>query len=405
MTHTSDHTRSAPAASTLLASDAVRLGTVGLRSRPMRAFLSALGIAIGIAAMVAVIGISTSSRAQLTRQLDALGTNLLTVTAGSDMTGAAATLPPDAAAKVALLPGVTDATSTAALTDIKVYRSSLIPAEETGGIATVSTDLTLLDVVAGEVAHGTWLNEALAQYPTTVLGASAAQRLGIVTPGTQIWMGNQLVMVAGILKPVPLAPELDSAALISRTVAQRLYGHDDHPTTVYERSADDQVARIRDLLAPTISPQASGGIKVSRPSEALSAKAAADHAFTTLLAGVGSIALLVGGIGVANTMIISVLERRQEIGLRRAMGATRAHIRIQFLSEALLLAGIGGALGCIIGTLITAVVATVSGWLFVMPLYVVAAGLAVTVVIGAVAGLYPAVRAARTPPTAALNSQ
>lgn len=195
MTHTSDHTRSAPAASTLLASDAVRLGTVGLRSRPMRAFLSALGIAIGIAAMVAVIGISTSSRAQLTRQLDALGTNLLTVTAGSDMTGAAATLPPDAAAKVALLPGVTDATSTAALTDIKVYRSSLIPAEETGGIATVSTDLTLLDVVAGEVAHGTWLNEALAQYPTTVLGASAAQRLGIVTPGTQIWMGLSLIHI------------------------------------------------------------------------------------------------------------------------------------------------------------------------------------------------------------------
>ena len=397
-------TTTRPRRSHLRPADVLRLAGTGLRARPMRAFLSALGIAIGIAAMIAVVGVSTSSRAQLTAQLESLGTNMLTLTPGSDLTGTEVKFPTDAVGRVDKIDGVRQSSSTS-LVKASVYRSALSDKQATGGIATLVAEKGLLDVVAGEVDKGSWLNEATSSYPTTVLGATAAQRLGVVEPGTQVWLGGTYFTVVGILKPSALAPELDNAALIGESVAKQLFGHENNPTTIYERSEDSAVERVRSLIGPTISPQAPGAVKVSRPSDALAAKNAADKAFTTLLAGVGSIALLVGGIGVANTMIISVLERRREIGLRRALGAMRRHILIQFLAEALLLAGLGGALGCVIGVGVTYGMTAVNGWLFALPMLVVLAGLAVTVVIGAVAGLYPAIRASRTPPTAALNAQ
>ena len=397
-------TTTRPRRSHLRPADVLRLAGTGLRARPMRAFLSALGIAIGIAAMIAVVGVSTSSRAQLTAQLESLGTNMLTLTPGSDLTGAEVKFPTDAVGRVDKIDGVRQSSSTS-LVKASVYRSALSDKQATGGIATLVAEKGLLDVVAGEVDKGAWLNEATSSYPATVLGATAAQRLGVVEPGTQVWLGGTYFTVVGILKPSALAPELDNAALIGESVAKQLFGHENNPTTIYERSEDSAVERVRSLIGPTISPQAPGAVKVSRPSDALAAKNAADQAFTTLLAGVGSIALLVGGIGVANTMIISVLERRREIGLRRALGAMRRHILIQFLAEALLLAGLGGALGCVIGVGVTYGMTAVNGWLFALPMLVVLAGLAVTVVIGAVAGLYPAIRASRTPPTAALNAQ
>ena len=397
-------TTTRPRRSHLRPADVLRLAGTGLRARPMRAFLSALGIAIGIAAMIAVVGVSTSSRAQLTAQLESLGTNMLTLTPGSDLTGTEVKFPTDAVGRVDKIDGVRQSSSTS-LVKASVYRSALSDKQATGGIATLVAEKGLLDVVAGEVDKGSWLNEATSSYPTTVLGATAAQRLGVVEPGTQVWLGGTYFTVVGILKPSALAPELDNAALIGESVAKQLFGHENNPTTIYERSEDSAVERVRSLIGPTISPQAPGAVKVSRPSDALAAKNAADKAFTTLLAGVGSIALLVGGIGVANTMIISVLERRREIGLRRALGAMRRHILIQFLAEALLLAGLGGALGCVIGVGVTYGMTAVNGWLFALPMLVVLAGLAVTVIIGAVAGLYPAIRASRTPPTAALNAQ
>ena len=397
-------TTTRPKRSHLRPADILRLAGTGLRARPMRAFLSALGIAIGIAAMIAVVGVSTSSRAQLTAQLESLGTNMLTLTPGSDLTGTEVKFPTDAVGRVNKIDGVQQSSSTS-LVKASVYRNSLSDKAATGGISALVAEPGLLDVVAGEVDKGAWLNPATSSYPSTVLGASAARRLGVVEPGTQVWLGGTSFTVVGILKPSVLAPELDNAALIGAPVAERLFGYAGNPTTIYERSADEAVERVRGLLGPTISPQAPGAVKISRPSDALAAKNAADQAFTSLLTGVGSIALIVGGIGVANTMIISVLERRREIGLRRALGAMRSHILIQFLAEALLLAGLGGALGCVIGVGVTAGVAAANGWPFSLPALIILAGLGVTVLIGAVAGLYPAVRAARTPPTAALNAQ
>jgi putative ABC transport system permease protein len=392
-----------PLRSRLLGRDVVRLGTTGLRARPTRAVLAALGIAIGIAAMIAVVGISSSSQARLNNQLAALGTNLLTASAGKDFTGEQTTLPPDTLGKVGMIEDVESA-STAAVLPVPVYRSPLSDPNATGGISTMVADLSLLDAVSGSVRTGTWLNPATSRFPAVVLGSDAAERLGVVTPGTQVWLVGTYFTVVGILDPVPLAPELDSAALIGSEVATRLFAFDGSPTKIYERSADDQVGRVRQLLGPTVSPQAPEEVTVSRPSDALAAKQAADQAFTGLLVGLGSVALLVGGIGVANTMIISVLERRREIGLRRSLGATRRHILVQFLAEALLLSCLGGLVGCGVGAAVTAAMAVANGWPFALPLATLLVAMAGTLIIGAVAGLYPALRAARTPPTAALGS-
>lgn len=390
--------------SKLLGSDVLHLGTSGLRSRPTRAILSALGIAIGIAAMIAVVGISTSSQAKLNQQLATLGTNLLTTQAGKTLFGQDATLPENSVAMVSLLGGVTDVGSTADLGNLSIYRSSLIDPGQSGGIAIKAATKGLLDVIGGTLATGAWLNEATGEYPTVVLGSKTAERLGVSTVGTLVWLGDQQFTVVGILDPVALAPEIDTTALIGESIAKSLFGFDGKPTTIYERSTDEAVGSVRDLLPRTVNPSAPEEIEVSRPSDALAAKNAADQAFTGLLLGLGSVALLVGGIGVANTMVISVLERRREIGLRRALGATRGHIRSQFLTEALLLSALGGIAGAALGSGVTAVFATLSGWPIAIPIAVLAGGIGATLVIGAIAGLYPAIRASRTPPTSALSS-
>jgi putative ABC transport system permease protein len=389
--------------SKLLGRDVLRLGTTGLRSRPTRALLSALGIALGIAAMIAVVGISSSSQARLNDQLSQLGTNLLTANAGTNLFGEKTVLPPDTIAKVGLMKGVQSVSGTGDLKNVNVYRSSLIDPGETNSLSVKAANLHLLKVTGATVRSGGWLNRATASYPSAVLGSTAASRLGIVAPGSQVWLGGQYFTIVGILNPVALAPELNSSALIGEVIAKQQFAFSDSPTIIYERSSDALVNEVRSLLPPTISPQSPENVQVSRPSDALAARNAATQAFTSMLVGLGSVALLVGGIGVANTMIISVLERRREIGLRRALGATRQHIRWQFLAEALLLSALGGVLGSILGAGVTGAFAMYHGWPLSLPPETLAIAIGATLAIGAVAGLYPAIRAARTPPTSALS--
>jgi len=383
----------------LRGSDLFRLGGSGLRARPLRAVLSALGIAIGIAAMTAVVGISSSSRADLDRALAALGTNLLTVAPGNTMFGDAATLPDESVAMVKRIGPVQSATATGAVGDANVYRTDKISAGQTGGLAVLAAQLDLLRTVGATVADGSWLNAATASYPAVVLGATAARRLGT---GPAVYLGGRWFTVVGVLNPVPLAPELDSAALVGWSAATSYLGFDGHPTTVYTRSVDAQVEAVRAVLAATANPGNPDEVKVSRPSDALAARRATDQTFTALLLGLGAVALLVGGIGVANTMVISVLERRAEIGLRRSLGATRGQIRTQFVAESLLLSLLGGLAGVLIGFAVTLLYATTQTWPTVVPLWALAGGVGATIVIGAIAGLYPAIRAARLAPTEAL---
>ncbi|MER7049960.1 ABC transporter permease [Streptomyces jumonjinensis] len=383
--------------------DVLRVGAVGLRARRARVVLSALGIAIGIATMVAVVGLSESSRADLMARLDRLGTNLLTAEVGEDPLGKPVKLPENAVAMVERIGPVQHATATADI-DARIRRSDLVPEERTAGVSAQAARTDLLSTLGGEVAKGAWLDRAGERLPATVLGAVAADRLGIARTGETIMMNDTRVVVVGILRPIELAPTLDRVALVGFPAAERYFGFDGHPTTVFERSTDASVEDVRAILARTISPGNEASVRVSRPSDALAAKAATDEGLTALMLGLGAVALLVGGVGVANTMVISVLERRQEIGLRRSLGATRSAIRLQFLTESLLLSALGGATGALLGAAATYGFARVQGWTPVVPPWSLAGGLAATLLIGVIAGLYPAIRASRVHPTVALNA-
>ena len=395
----------APAPARLRPGDLAGLASVGLRTRKLRAALSALGIAIGVAAIVAVLGLARSSQAGLLAEIRQLGTNLLTVTNGQDLTGQTVELSDAAPGMVGQLPGVT-AVQYTAVVSADAYRSPLIPSIDTDGLSVDAASLGLPKVAGTAVARGSYLNAATAREPVAVLGAEAAQLMGIdrIWSGERIWVGGQWFYLAGILHSATLAPQIDTSILVGFPAAQAYLGFDGHPAELYVRTVNTPAATTRadDLLAAQANPENPNEVDVSQPSQALTAQADAAGAFATLFLGLGAVALLVGAVGVANIMIISVLERRQEIGLRRALGATRGQIRIQFLAEAVLLALAGGAGGDVAGGAATAIYAHAKGWAIVIPPEAWAGGLAAALLIGALAGLLPAIRAARLSPTQAL---
>ena len=389
----------------LTAGDMMRVASVGLRTRRLRAALSALGIAIGVAAIVAVLGLSASSQAGLLAEISQLGTNLLEVTNGQTLFGGTAQLPKAAPAMIARIGPVTQTQDTGA-TSATAYRTPLIPAVNTNALTVDASSLELPGAVGSSLYAGVYLNAATAHEPVCVLGAAAAQRLGIdrIIPGERIWIGNMWFYVVGILNPAALTPEIDSSVLVGFRAAESYLGFDGHPSTVYVRTAETGVAAVDSVLAATANPENPGNVDVSRPSDVLTAQADAKGTFNDLFLGLGAVALLVGAVGVANIMVISVLERRSEIGLRRALGATKANVRAQFLSEAILLSLLGGALGVGGGALATAIYASTKGWAIDVPPVAWVGGFAAAIVIGAVAGLPPALRAARLSPTDALRT-
>jgi putative ABC transport system permease protein len=388
----------------LRAGDLGRLAGLGLRTRNLRAGLSALGIAIGVAAIVAVLGLSSSSQAALLTEIDRLGTNLLTVTTGQTLTGQTAELPSAAPGMIARIGPVSSVQYTGAINNVNAYRTAYIPSVNTNALSVQATSLDLPATVGTSVAQGRYLNPATARDPVAVLGAAAATRLGIdrLWSGERIWVGNQWFYLAGILHPAVLTPEIDTAILIGFPAAHKYLGFDGHPSTIYMRATTAQVDAVHSVLAATADPHYPYQVGISRPSDALVARAAAKSALNGLFLGLGAVSLLVGAVGVANTMIISVLERRSEIGLRRALGAAKGHIRIQFLTEAILLALLGGAIGVGAGALATASYAHSKHWTTIIPALAWAGGIAAALAIGAIAGLLPALRAARMPPTQAL---
>ena len=398
----------APIPARLGPGDLAGLAIVGLRTRKLRAGLSALGIAIGVAAIVAVLGLAASSQAALLNEISQLGTNLLIVTNGQTLGGDAAELPEAAPGMIARLPGVAGVQDTGTVSGVDVYKSPLIPSIETSGLSVDAATLGLPAVAGTSLAQGRYLNAATEREPVAVLGAAAAQLLGIdrIRPGTRIWAGGQWIYVTGILNHAVLAPEIDSAVLTGFPAAERYLHFDGHPSQIYVRTVNTQAATtaVDNLLAKQADPENPNQVGVSQPSAALTAQAEAKGALDTLFLGLGAIALLVGAIGVANIMIISVLERRSEIGLRRALGATKGQIRTQFLAEAILLSLAGGIGGVIVGVVATAAYARGHGEAVVIPPDAWAVGLGAAVIIGALAGLLPAIRAARLSPTRALWS-
>lgn len=395
-----------PAPARLRAGDLTRVASVGLRTRRLRAALSALGIAIGVASIVAVLGLSSSSSAGLLAEISQLGTNLLTVTNGENLSGQTAELPTAAPGMITRIGPVYQVADTAAVSAATAYRSPLIPAVDTNALSVQATSLDLLPAIATTLHQGSFLNAATAREPVAVLGAAAAQRLGIdrVYSGERIWAGGQWFYVAGILNPSVLAPAIDSSVLVGFPAAEKYLGLDGHPSAIYLRAQTSQVNAVWSVLAATANPENPSEVTISQPSAALTAQADAQSALNSLFLGLGAVALLVGGVGVANIMIISVLERRSEIGLRRALGATRGNIRTQFLSEAVLLSLCGGAVGVGLGSLATAVYAHAKHWAIVIPAEAWAGGIGAATAIGVIAGLLPALRAARMSPTEALRT-
>jgi putative ABC transport system permease protein len=399
----------APPRSRLLPVDAMRTASVGLRTRRLRVALSALGVAIGIAAMVAVLGISESSKAGLVAELNQLGTNLLTVMPGQTLLGQNAQLPESADRAVRNLSSVRNAAGVTAVSSASVRRNPYIEAAETGGITVEAADLGLLGTLDGKVVKGRFLDLANERYPIVVLGAVAAQRLGIDALSVnrrpvQVYLGNSWFTVGGVLAALPLAPEIDRAALIGYPIADGLFHTTHSASTLYVRADPEHVSEAAGLLPAAADPQNPEQTQVSRPSSALQARADAQSTLTALFLGLGAVALLVGGVGIANVMVISVIERRPEIGLRRALGATRVHIGVQFLGESVLLSLLGGGAGVALGGAATAGYASLQGWIVVVPVLSVAGGVAIALALGVIAGLYPAARAARLAPAAALRS-
>ena len=394
-----------PSVPRLRPGDLLRLASVGLRTRKLRAGLSALGIAIGVAAIVAVLGLSSSSEAGLLAEINKLGTNLLTVTNGQTLFGQTAELPLAAPGMIGRIGPVTDVQDTGSV-NANAFRSPLIPTIDTNALSVDAATLGLPKAVGTSVAVGSFLNAATRNEPVCVLGAAAAQRLGIdrIFSGERIWVGNTWFYVVGILRPAVLAPEIDSSVLVGFPAAKAYLGFDGHPSEIYLRTETNEVNAVDSVLAATANPEAPSNVDVSQPSAALVAQADAQAALNGLFLGLGAVALLVGAVGVANIMVISVLERRSEIGLRRALGATKGDIRTQFLSEAMLLALLGGAAGVVLGAISTAVYASAKHWAIVVPVLAWAGGIGAAIVIGAIAGLWPALRAARLSPTEALWS-
>lgn len=381
--------------------DMIAVGLDGLRGRPLRAVLSAIGIAIGVAAMVGLVGISTISKAGLMAEIERLGTDLLTVSPGTSLTGASSVLPETAEGMVSRIPGVAKVSAIGSIKNATVRRTNQIPSATTNGIGVVAARTNLLDALGGGIRTGTFLNEANSKYPAVVLGSVAASRLGIDQAGTHVYLAGRYVLVIGIAEKLPLAPEIDRSVMLGWSYATDL-SFDGHPTTLYERSNDGAVQSVRNVLAETVNPEHPEEVQISRPSDALTAQAAADQAFNALFFGLGLVSLLAGGIGIANIMVIAVLERRQEIGLRRSLGATRGQIRMQFLTEAVTLSGLGGIAGVLLGLIVCVSFAALKGWPLVLPGQAILGGAVSSIAIGAIAGVYPARRAARLTPSEAL---
>jgi len=385
--------------------DLVRTATIGIRTRKQRAALSALGIMIGIGAMVAVLGLSQSSKSELLAQLERLGTNLIRVEPDAGLGRGSGTLPAEATDMIARI-GPIESTSMLSAVPAAVYRNDLIPAGKTGGISVQAVDQDLVDVLGGSMADGVWFDDAKAAYPNVILGSVAAERLGVrqVSGTQQVWLGDRWFTVIGILNLFELAPDLDRSVFIGQPAAMTFLAHENLPSRVLVRVDPAKVDQVLTVLAATANPEFPEEVLVDRPSDALEAQEAADDTLTALLLGLGAVSLIVGGVGIANIMVISILERRGEIGLRRALGATRRHVASQFLVEAVLLGAIGGTGGIILGVAVTAIYANIKGWATLVPPVALIGGVTAAVLIGGMAGLYPALRAARLSPTEALRT-
>ena len=394
--------------SRLRAIDVVAQAVRGLTSRKLRTALTALGISIGIASLISIQGITEANQAAARAEIDALGSDFLFITPGTGITEEAELLP---YAPATLDSHISDLEYVAALypVDARARRNELIPEAQTGGVtisAITSADLDLLEPVNGSVQFGRFHDPTSVEVPAVVLGSLAAERLGIrhLTGHPTINISGTNFSVIGVLDEFEiLNTDLNRTAIIGLNVAANLFETPDNPGAIYAQVQPEQLDDVRELIPAQANPFAPGEVAVSRPTEALEIREVIDETFARILQSLALIVLAVGGIGIANIMVISVIERRGEIGLRRSLGATRKHIASQFIIESTVLSLLGGVLGVAIGVAIVIGYAQYKDFDLIIPWFWLTIGVGAAFVLGALAGLYPAWRASRLDPAEAVR--
>ena len=376
----------------------------GVKARKGRAALTSIGIGIGIAAIVAVSGIAASGSADLLSTLESLGTNLVKASPQAGFFGTQEELPEGVIGMVERIGPVEEVTSTTQ-TDLLVRRSNFISEFEGGGISTIVTSSELLNVIGGKLSEGRFITDGLSDLPVTVLGSVTAKRLGItnLSKPTKILIDDEWFGVIGIVEELKIHPDLDRSVFIGYGAAKKLFDINEEPTTIYLRANPTFIEDVVEVIAPSMNPENPNQVEVSRPSDALEAQQAVEASFTNLLLGLGSVALLVGGVAIANVMVMSVLERRMEIGVRRSIGATRREIRYQFLLESIVLSGIGGLVGVMLGSLITLAYTNYTNIVFSIPVWQILGAVVLALLIGAISGVYPAIKASKIQPAEAVR--
>ena len=376
----------------------------GVKARKGRAALTSIGIGIGIAAIVAVSGIAASGSADLLSTLESLGTNLVKASPQAGFFGTQEELPEGVIGMVERIGPVEEVTSTTQ-TDLLVRRSNFISEFEGGGISTIVTSSELLNVIGGNLSEGRFITDGLSDLPVTVLGNVTAKRLGItnLSKPTKILIDDEWFGVIGIVEELKIHPDLDRSVFIGYGAAKKLFDINEEPTTIYLRANPTFIEDVVEVIAPSMNPENPDQVEVSRPSDALEAQQAVEASFTNLLLGLGSVALLVGGVAIANVMVMSVLERRMEIGVRRSIGATRREIKYQFLLESIVLSGIGGLVGVMLGSLITLAYTNYTNIVFSIPVWQILGAVVLALLIGAISGVYPAIKASKIQPAEAVR--
>lgn len=395
-----------PSRSRLQFRDLLRTAWLGVSSRPQRTALASLGVALGIASLTALTGVAASNQAQLLAELDRMGANLAIVAPAHGPDNNLVPLPENAPAMVRRVDGVADVgVFETAPEGVYVYRTDLVPDTETNGIQIAVARPDVFHAIEAELAAGRWFDDASRGLPVTVLGRTAADRLGITQAGDRVWIGGQWYGVIGILETAGLATAIDTAAILGDQWVRNTFQENaiGDISAMYVRAEPGRIGEIIDTLAAAASP-GSPFVTVNALTDLAAARTTADDSLSTLGIALAGIALLVGAVGIANTMVVTVLERRGEIGLRRSLGARPMHISIQFLTEAAALALIGGIAGLLLGVGAATASALVRDQPIVIPSETAIASPGVAVIVGAVAGLYPALRAARLSPTLALRA-